>query len=299
MESVLRFWLDRGVDGFRIDVAHGLVKADGLPDATSSCHEAERTDDMPMFDQPGVHEIYRRWRQITDSYGVEGEDADRILCAEAWVLPIDQLAKYVRGDELHQSLQLRLPDGAVDRQGAAGRDRRLAGRGGAVRRSADMGPVQPRRGPARLAAGLRATAGDAPDARRSARTTRSRTPSCGLRRARAATTVMLALPGSAYLYQGEELGLPGGDPASRRAAPGPHLGALRPHQPRPGRLPGADPLGGRRSVVRLRTLGAVLAAPAGGLRRARSRPAGGSRGLDAGAVPDDPQAAARARPGSR
>ena len=63
---------------------------------------ADRTDVMPMWDQPGVHDIYRRWRKVTDSYAVEGQDADRILCAEAWVLPADSLAKYVRGDELHQ-----------------------------------------------------------------------------------------------------------------------------------------------------------------------------------------------------
>ena len=56
-----------------------------------------------MWDQPGVHDIYRRWRQIADEYARPGEDADRILCAEAWVKPADALARYVRGDELHQS----------------------------------------------------------------------------------------------------------------------------------------------------------------------------------------------------
>ncbi|MDO1767623.1 hypothetical protein Q2354_27285, partial [Escherichia coli] len=61
-----------------------------------------RTADHPMWDQPGVHDIYRRWRQVTDSYAVEGEDADRILCAEAWVTPAESLAAYVRPDELHQ-----------------------------------------------------------------------------------------------------------------------------------------------------------------------------------------------------
>src|SRR5690349_35887 len=82
MESVLRFWLDRGIDGFRIDVAHGLVKEAGLPDATHSYADSQRTDDLPMWDQPGVHDIYRRWRKLTDSYAVDGQDADRILCGE-------------------------------------------------------------------------------------------------------------------------------------------------------------------------------------------------------------------------
>ena len=45
----------------------------------------ERTADLPMWDQPGVHDVYRRWRKVTDSYAVEGQDADRIMCGEAWV----------------------------------------------------------------------------------------------------------------------------------------------------------------------------------------------------------------------
>ena len=91
MESVIRFWLDRGVDGFRIDVAHGLVKVRDFPTRPwSDDTTRERTDDLPMLDQPGVHDIYRRWRKVTDSYAVEGEDADRILCAEAWVWPTER-----------------------------------------------------------------------------------------------------------------------------------------------------------------------------------------------------------------
>ncbi len=207
MESVLRFWLDRGVDGFRIDVAHGLVKAEGLPDAPTKLHEAERTDDMPMFDQPGVHDIYRRWRQITDSYGIEGEDADRILCAEAWVLPVDQLAKYVRGDELHQSFNfgfLMAPWIAKELKAEIAQSLAAVASYDApqtwvlsnhdvVRHATRLG-YEPQPGMLRMA-GI--GAGDPqPDA------------VVGLRRARAATTVMLSLPGSAYLYQGEELGLP-------------------------------------------------------------------------------------------
>ena len=74
MESVIRFWLDRGADGFRIDVAHGLVKVPGLPDAPEDADDTtmERTSELPMWDQPGVHDIYRRWRKVTDSYAVDG-----------------------------------------------------------------------------------------------------------------------------------------------------------------------------------------------------------------------------------
>ena len=101
-EDILRFWLDRGVDGFRVDVAHGLVKADGLPDwdheqelLDGSSHGGERP---PMWDQDGVHDIYRSWRQVLDEY-----DGDRMLVAEAWVEPAERLARYVRPDEMHQA----------------------------------------------------------------------------------------------------------------------------------------------------------------------------------------------------
>ncbi|WP_027862753.1 alpha-amylase family glycosyl hydrolase [Marmoricola sp. URHB0036] len=207
MESVLRFWLDRGVDGFRIDVAHGLVKADGLPDATHSYADSKRTDDLPMWDQPGVHDIYRRWRKVTDSYAVEGEDADRILCAEAWVLPVESLARYVRGDELHQSfnfgflmapwiakeMRAEITESLAAVAPYAAPQTWVLSNHDVVRHASRLG-YAPQPGPLRMP-GIGAD-DPQPDAE------------LGLRRARAATTTMLALPGSAYLYQGEELGLP-------------------------------------------------------------------------------------------
>ena len=76
LESVLRFWLDRGVDGFRIDVAHGLVKTDGLPDADLPHDNLNTpTAQAPMWDQPGIHDVYRRWRQITDEYDRESVES--------------------------------------------------------------------------------------------------------------------------------------------------------------------------------------------------------------------------------
>ena len=215
MESVLRFWLDRGVDGFRIDVAHGLVKAEGLPDTGSTHWEAERTDEMPMWDQPGVHDIYRRWRKLTDSYAIDGQDADRILCAEAWVLPADSLAKYVRSDELHQSFNF----GFLMTPWIAGEMRaeitEVAGRGGDVRRTADVGALQPRRGPARVPTRLRPGTRHAPNARdrtgRPAAGRRGRSASCPRRHNRhaGATRVRLRLPGRGA-------GTARGDAAARR-----------------------------------------------------------------------------------
>lgn len=84
--DVLRFWLDRGVDGFRIDVAHGMIKAEGLPDVGFSTMTTGRRQvellgkgRLPYFDQDEVHEIYRAWRPILDSY-----PGGRMAVAEAW-----------------------------------------------------------------------------------------------------------------------------------------------------------------------------------------------------------------------
>jgi alpha-glucosidase len=99
--DVLAFWLDKGVDGFRIDVAHGLVKEVGLPDvkvaATHVAGEKDRETEHPFWGQDGVHEIIRGWRELLNTYD------DRAMCAEAWVLPLSRMAKWVRPDEYHQT----------------------------------------------------------------------------------------------------------------------------------------------------------------------------------------------------
>ena len=112
-EKTLRFWLDKGVDGFRIDVAHGLAKEEILKDHrdpegltralrldVSDMPRDERESllsDVPFFDREGVHEIYRQWRKVFDSYSGE-----RMSVAEAWVHPSSRATRYVRSDELHQ-----------------------------------------------------------------------------------------------------------------------------------------------------------------------------------------------------
>ncbi|MBF6465672.1 glycoside hydrolase family 13 protein [Nocardia beijingensis] len=200
-ESILRFWLDRGVDGFRVDVAHGLIKHADLPDIQTD-HEdilepPDRTD-HPHWDRPEVHDIYRSWRAITESYG-----PDRIFVAEAWVAKPERLARYVRPDELHTAFNFDFlrcswhadalravvdcTTRALDAVGApptwvlsnhditrhVTRYGRASTRGGGAQHESH-GPVD---------------------------------VALGRRRARAALLLMLALPGSAYLYQGEELGL--------------------------------------------------------------------------------------------
>jgi len=111
-EKTLRFWLDLGVDGFRIDVAHGLVKEkiqvdhydpQGLSDALrldvemSAEARGALLASVPFFDRDGVHEIYREWRKLFDSY-----DRDVMAVAEAWVHPPERSTLYVRPDELQQ-----------------------------------------------------------------------------------------------------------------------------------------------------------------------------------------------------
>jgi alpha-glucosidase len=96
--DILRFWLDLGVDGFRIDVAHGMVKAVGLPDVGDAPQSRLLgRGKVPYFDQDGVHEIHRAWRRLLDSY-----PGERIAVAEAWAPSLERLTNYVRPDELHQ-----------------------------------------------------------------------------------------------------------------------------------------------------------------------------------------------------
>lgn len=91
--DVLRFWLDRGVDGFRIDVAMGLIKAEGLPDTDPGF-----TAKSPIWSRPEVHDVYRDWRRVLDSY-----PGTRVAVGEVWTDSAEDLALYVRPDELHQS----------------------------------------------------------------------------------------------------------------------------------------------------------------------------------------------------
>ncbi|HET6531261.1 MAG TPA: alpha-amylase family glycosyl hydrolase [Actinoplanes sp.] len=202
-ESVLRFWLDRGVDGFRVDVAHGLVKEENLSDWT---HTPKVLGGLavgpppPMWDQDGVHEIYQQWRAVLDSY-----PGGRVLVAEAWVTPAERLARYVRPDEMHQAfnfLYLDAPwsadplrkviDESIAANDAVGATTTwVLSNHDVVRHTSRLGyPVGHSR--------MHGIGADDPQPDQA----------LGLRRARAATLQMLALPGSAYLYQGEELGLP-------------------------------------------------------------------------------------------
>ncbi|ASR38575.1 alpha-amylase [Prauserella marina] len=181
-ESILRFWLDRGVDGIRIDVAHGLVKAAGLPDVLHTGQAGLLgSAALPYFDQDGVHDIYREWRKILDSY-----EGDRIAVAEAWVPNAQRLALYLRQDELHQAFNFHY----ANAEWSAEQFRTVIY--DSLAAVADVGA------PSTWVLSNH-------DIER--HVTRYGGGETGLRRARAAALLTLALPGSAYVYQGEELGL--------------------------------------------------------------------------------------------
>ena len=200
-EEILHFWLEIGVDGFRIDVAHGMVKEAGLPDVEEA-PELLSEQRMPYWDQEGVHEIYRSWRKIFNSY-----PGDRMGVAEAWV-SAESLAKYLRPDELANSFNFGFLDSTWDAAVFTKNIKRslkeLAGTGAPSSWVLENHDVtrSVNRFDQMLLGGGRSTReerfGDVTkfDLAR------------GTRRARAGSLLMLALPGGAYIYQGEELGLP-------------------------------------------------------------------------------------------
>ena len=204
-ERILRFWLDRGVDGFRVDQPHAMGKAAGLPDhpyvEEAGAGFIEGRENPPMWFQDEVHPIFRRWRKILDSY-----PGNRAMCGEAYVLPLSFMALWVRPDEFHQTFNFRFLDSmwepqnlfnsinesfeAFDSVGAPStwvlsnhdvirHASRMGGLKGRPTASDGVGPNDPQ-----------------PDRE------------LGLRTARGATMFMLGLAGASYLYQGEELGLP-------------------------------------------------------------------------------------------
>jgi alpha-glucosidase len=183
-DAILRFWLDRGVDGIRIDVAHGLAKdhAEPLRDVTVERWEVPGEPNHPLWDRDAVHDIYRRWHQVLAAY-----PGDRMSVAEAWVDSPERRARYVRSDELSQAFNfdfLRAEWGRTPLRTSIEAEISTVGSVGAtptwVLSNHDVVREVTRYGEGEV----------------------------GIRRARAAALLLFALPGSAYIYQGEELGLP-------------------------------------------------------------------------------------------
>jgi alpha-glucosidase len=190
-EDVLRFWFDRGADGFRIDSAALLEKDAALPDAIDG-------DESAYTDREAVHEVYRGWRRIADSYA-----GDRVLIGEVWLPDAERMARYLRSDEMHTVFNFpylgcpwdakamrEIIDSTLEFHSLAHAPAtwvlsnhdvdRVVTRYGREDTSFDLAKRHHGR-PVDLA--------------------------LGTRRARAAAMLTTALPGSVYVYQGEELGL--------------------------------------------------------------------------------------------
>jgi len=182
-DAIYRFWLDRGVDGIRLDVAHGLFKDPELRDEAEPVPGAElhSFDRRRAIDRPELHPYYHELRALVDSY-----PGDRFVVGEVFFRDPDRVAQYVRPDELHLvfNFTLLFEDWSSDGfRSAIDRSLRSLGTVGAtatwVLESHDVTRL-----PTRYGGGAE-----------------------GRRRARAAALLLLALPGAAFLYQGQELGL--------------------------------------------------------------------------------------------
>lgn len=201
-DQTMRFWFELGVDGFRIDVAHGLAKAEGLPDVGTIAWPplaGERVD-HPHWDRDEVHEIYRSWRTLADTY-----DDPRVFVAEAWVHHPERLAQYVRADELHTAFNFDFL--LAPWQAEPMRDSIVA----ALRAHESVGApptwVLSNHDTVREVSRYARPQGVRPLHNLRGVLDLPADFELGRKRARAAALLMLALPGGAYVFQGEELGL--------------------------------------------------------------------------------------------
>jgi alpha-glucosidase len=174
-DDILRFWLDRGIAGFRIDVAHGIVKDRQLrdnPDPTVSTYNSNRDE---------VHEVFRRWRRLVDEY-----EPARVLLGETWVMEIERLARFYGSgeDELHLAFNFPFTFSALDE--TALRDVVEATEAALPERAWPVWMLSNHdipRFPTRMAGGDH-------------------------RKARAALLLLLTLRGTPVLYYGDELAMP-------------------------------------------------------------------------------------------
>ena len=183
LARTLRFWLDRGVDGFRIDVAHGMAKPEGLPDMDLSrgTRLLANDDEDPRFDHDDVHDVHRMVRSVLDEY------PGAMTVGEIWVDDDERFSRYVRPDELHLGFNFRLAMVEFDAEAVRG----------AIEHSLEA--------VARVGAPPTWALSNHDVARQ---VTRYGDGERGTARARAMVMVELALPGVVFLYNGEELGLP-------------------------------------------------------------------------------------------
>lgn len=217
-DDVLRFWFDRGVDGFRVDVADSMGKATGLPDVDLDAEglpSLAKYPGSPMWDQPILESIQRRWRAIADEYA-ESELGPRVFVSEAYLSPASRLASYVAPGRLHTTFNF---DALLCEWTATSQRNVITN---ALAAHEEVGAactwVLGNHDNVRVASRFGKPVTGVPfDAEGAAvpvpgfnKDDTGHLPTdlvVGRRRARAAALLELALPGGAYIYQGEELGL--------------------------------------------------------------------------------------------
>lgn len=214
-DAILRFWFDRGVDGFRIDVADSMAKDPELPDLPEGRSSLEKFVGNPVWDRPEVEVIHRRWRRIADEYA-GSERGARVFVSEAYLTPTSRLARYVEPGRLHTTFNF----DALLAEWTASSQRQVIDVSMAAHEAVgapctwvlsnhDNPRVSTRYGKPVTGVTYGPDGMDPFDRRRSGEDLRHLPTDLelGRRRARAAALLELALPGGAYIYQGDELGL--------------------------------------------------------------------------------------------
>jgi alpha-glucosidase len=199
--DVIRFWLDRDVAGLRIDVAHGIFKDPDLPDLAA---EPVLNAPSPYRHRPELHQLYQSWREILDSYPAEGFPGARTAIGEVWYDRPETLTPYLAADALPQVFNF----GLIEAGWQTGELRTAIDSALELTGGSRAPWVIGNHDVARPVSRYRLDEGSRPDTVAKLITLGDRDTDRGVRRARSAALLLFALPGSAYVYQGEELGLP-------------------------------------------------------------------------------------------
>jgi alpha-glucosidase len=201
-EEIIRFWLGRRAAGLRIDVAHGLFKAPDLADLTGPTTASHAP--TAYFHRAELQELYRLWRIILDSYQPGEYPGPRTAVGEVWYDSPETLKPYLAGSGLPQVFNFQLILSRWDASELRASIDAIDDMAGGARAPWVIGNHDVARPVTRYAANK----GGQPNEAAGLPRVGDPEMAAGFRRARAAALLLLALPGSAYIYQGEELGLP-------------------------------------------------------------------------------------------